>query len=189
MKILLENYTFNAAAKQITFATSVTVSLENILLITNVSTNTIIYNFANPAQGGTIANNVLTLTYDTAAMTNDDRLQIFLDMGETEALDSTVQSTNDLLTQVVEQTMILKRLTRIMESNSVVDTSQRQRVAVESIPSVTIGSGTVTTVSTVSTVSALTNLQQINAMSPFEYNVVMSRNAYANSIRSQLTFS
>lgn len=185
MKILLENYTFNAATKQVTFVTSVSVSLENILLITNVTRNTIIYNFANPAQGGTIASNVLTLTYNTTTMADADRLQIFLDMGETEALDSTVQSTNELLTQVVEQTMILKRLTRILESNSVVDSAQRQRIIVDSITggtlsNVSIGSGTITTVG---------NLQQINAMSPFEFNIVASRNAYANLIRSQLTFS
>ena len=175
MKILLENYTFNAAAKQVTFVTSVSVSLENILLITNVTRNTIIYNFANPAQGGTIASNVLTLTYDTTTMVDADRLQIVLDLGELEALDSTVQSTNELLTQVVEQTMILKRLTRIMESNSVVDSLQRQRVNVDN--SLVISQGTIT------------NLQQINTMSPFEFNVVASRNAYANLIRSQLTFS
>lgn len=175
MKILFENYTFTPASKQIAFNTTASVFLENVLLITNASSNAIIYNFANPAQGGTITNNVLTLTYDTTAMASNDRLQIFLDLGDVEAMDSTVQTSNELLTQVVEQTMLLKRLTRILESNSVVDSLQRQRVVVD-----VISSGTLTT---------LVNLQQIAAMSPFEFNIVAARNAYANAIRSQLTFS
>ena len=48
MKILFEDYTFNAAAKQITFNTSETITLPQLLLITNVTDNLIIYNFADP---------------------------------------------------------------------------------------------------------------------------------------------
>ena len=79
MKTLVTNYTFSAAARQITFTDYPSLKHDQILLITNVTDNIIIYNFANPAAGGTLAGNVLTLTYNTAAMSNSDRLQIFID--------------------------------------------------------------------------------------------------------------
>ena len=47
MKILFQDYTFNAATKQITFNTTESIKLENILVITNVTDNIIIYNFRN----------------------------------------------------------------------------------------------------------------------------------------------
>jgi len=58
MKILYEDYTFNAAAKTVTFNTLSSINLEQLLLITNVTTNTIIYNFANSSLGGVVNDNV-----------------------------------------------------------------------------------------------------------------------------------
>ena len=77
MKKLITNYTFDASAKQITFTDYASISLASVLLITNVTDNIIIYNFAD--SGGTVAGNVLTLTYNTASMDNGDKLQIFYD--------------------------------------------------------------------------------------------------------------
>lgn len=74
MKQLIPNYTFDASAKTVTFTDFTSISLERVLLITNVTTNTIIYNFA--ATGGTVAGNVLTLDYDTTAMADTDDLSI-----------------------------------------------------------------------------------------------------------------
>ncbi|MBF0527556.1 MAG: hypothetical protein HQK56_20945, partial [Deltaproteobacteria bacterium] len=60
--------------------------LEQLLLITNVTDNTIIYNFADPSMGvtsftvtpdGTIT---LVLAYNTTSMSNSDRLQIYVDL-------------------------------------------------------------------------------------------------------------
>jgi hypothetical protein len=79
MKQLIPNYTFNAASKTITFTDFDAIALERILLITNTKTNDIIYNFADSTKGGTVATNVLTLTYNTTAMSNSDPLQIFYD--------------------------------------------------------------------------------------------------------------
>ena len=87
MKTLITNYSFNASAKTITFNGYSTISLDSILLVTNVTDNVIIYNFSDPALGGTVANNVLTLTYNTTTMSNTDRLQIYYD-------DSAVQPAN-----------------------------------------------------------------------------------------------
>jgi hypothetical protein len=79
MKKLISNYSFNAAAKTVTFSDYGSITLENVLLVTNVTSNTIIYNFAQPTKGGTVAGNVLTLTYNTTSMSNGDKLQIYYD--------------------------------------------------------------------------------------------------------------
>lgn len=79
MKKLIANYSFNKTAKTVTFSDYATISLARVLLITNVNTGAILYNFADPASGGTIAGNVLTLEYDTSSMSNSDALQIYYD--------------------------------------------------------------------------------------------------------------
>lgn len=79
MKTLIKNYTFDASAKTVTFSDYTSISLNRVLLITNVTDNVIIYNFADPAAGGSVATNVLTLDYDTTAMDDTDALQIFYD--------------------------------------------------------------------------------------------------------------
>ena len=80
MKKLITSYAFDAANKKVTFLDLLFVEQERILLITNVSTNTIIYNFADSTKGGTTAANVLTLTYNTASMSNSHSLQIYYDV-------------------------------------------------------------------------------------------------------------
>jgi hypothetical protein len=79
MKKLISNYSFNASGKTVTFSDYGSISLENVLLITNVTTNTVIYNFTQSAKGGTVSGNVLTLTYNTGSMSNGDKLQIYYD--------------------------------------------------------------------------------------------------------------
>lgn len=84
MKQLITNYTFNKTAKTVTISGfSSAIALNQLLLITNVTRNIIIYNFADPSLGGSITGtnpSVLTLTYDTSAMDNSDKLQIFMDV-------------------------------------------------------------------------------------------------------------
>jgi hypothetical protein len=79
MKTLITSYSFSAANNQIAFTGMTTIDLNKILLITNTTSNTIIYLFSNPSLGGTVSGNVLTLTYNTAAMNNTDKLQIYYD--------------------------------------------------------------------------------------------------------------
>ena len=78
MKIIIQqgDYTFTAAAKTVSLDNYISIDIENILLITNLVDNVIIYNFADPTKGGTVAGNVLTLTYDTTTMSDTDELQI-----------------------------------------------------------------------------------------------------------------
>ena len=74
------SYTFDKVTKKVTISLpSGNVVLEGLLLITNVTNNIIIYNFADPTKGATLSGNVFTLTYDTntGAFNNTDKLQIY----------------------------------------------------------------------------------------------------------------
>lgn len=76
-------YTFNAAAKTITFDADYSgLALSDIMLITNVKSGTAItiYDPFDSAKGGTLATLTLTLNYNTAAMSNSDPLQIIVGM-------------------------------------------------------------------------------------------------------------
>lgn len=84
-------------------------------------------------------------------------------------------SNNQLATD--EALVLLRRMVKLMESNAVVDSANRQRVIIDA--------GTVTTVSTVSTVSNITTM----AGQGQQQFVDIARNAYANGIRSKLNFS
>lgn len=88
MKKLVTSYTFDASAKTVLAADFST--LEGILLITNVTDNIIIYNFAGSGKGGTLASTTLTLDYDTTAMDDTDKLQVWVDNGVTQAVSGTV---------------------------------------------------------------------------------------------------
>lgn len=80
MKTLITDYAFNKTAKQVIFlGNQRPETIEQMLLITNVTTGEIIYNFADRLRGGVLDNNVLTLTFDTSTMSNSDNLQIFID--------------------------------------------------------------------------------------------------------------
>lgn len=95
MKVIIPDYTFNAASKTITFSAFSSIDLERVLVITNVTSNVMIYNFVNPAMGGTVSGNVLTLTYNTTSMSNTDRLQIYYDYQES-ATDDIVLTLNKM---------------------------------------------------------------------------------------------
>jgi hypothetical protein len=83
-KQLAKNYTFTASAKTVVIPGNYT--LNQLLLITNVTRNTIIYNFADPSLGATRSYDstldltTFTLTYNTtAAMASSDIIQIYVD--------------------------------------------------------------------------------------------------------------
>lgn len=103
MKLQLTNYTFNKSSKTVTFTDYTTIRLDSILLITNVTDNIIVYNFADPLLGGTVSNNVLTLTYDTSAMDDTDKLQIFYDDGDIQPANSELQTTLNSLTETLQE--------------------------------------------------------------------------------------
>ena len=126
MKILFENYSFDAAAQTVTFNTTDVITLEQLLIITNVTTNKIIYNFADPNAGGSITNNILTLNFDTTSMSSGDKLQIFVDNILTPSSDETLQ-------QVGEQTELLRRMVKLLEPSANQNSVGYQRVEVTSL--------------------------------------------------------
>ena len=80
MKTLTTNYGFTASPiGKVQLLSYPNITLDQILLVTNVTSNVIIYNFADPAKGGYLTGNILTLSASTVSMSNSDRLQIFVD--------------------------------------------------------------------------------------------------------------
>jgi hypothetical protein len=179
MKKLVENYSFNAAAKQITLTDYTSIDLESLLIITNVSSNIIIYNFAGQGKGATIAANVITLDFDTTAMSNSDKLQIFIDDGESPATNSALETIDLLLSQLLKRS----------ESLAVTDTAQRQRVVVD---------GSVNVAGSIIAVDANGNpvFNPSSTTTYFRYASVpevwrttdIARQAYQQCIRANLSF-
>lgn len=79
MKTLISSYTFNAASKTITFTGYGSISLNRVLTVFNQTAGIEIYRLGSTTLGGSVATNVLTLTYNTAAMNNSDSLLIYYD--------------------------------------------------------------------------------------------------------------
>lgn len=95
MKQIIKNYGFDKNAKTVTFTDFALVSLDRLLLITNVSANVVVYQFNDAAHGGSAAGNVVTLGCDTSAMHNTDKLQIIYDCATGDPLyDSASPSTS-----------------------------------------------------------------------------------------------
>jgi hypothetical protein len=86
-----------------------------------------------------------------------------------------------------ESTVLLRRITKLLESLATVDPQQRQRVVVDT--GITIAAAqTIGTVSTVTSVSSVTNLTQVAGWNQ-QLFADPARTAYNSGIRSQLTFS
>jgi hypothetical protein len=200
---IVGGYTFNPAAKTVTFTgLQYTITLANILLITNTTANTIIYNFADSTNGAvSFANNVLTLDYNTASMNATDALQIYID----------VESYEESLAT------LLRRMNKLLESNAVVDSRLRQKVVIEAIgtnlaaPTEVNGtipvSGTVTATANVNNAVTATTFNN-SAVNPYTLSTSQAvglvsegplhqlwrvandaQACYAQAIRSKLSFS
>ena len=85
--------TFNPAARTLNFGANdgtyanfaaynggVPLTLNKILAINNLTSNQFIYNCSDSALGGSLVGQVLTLTYNTSAMSAGDVLQVFYDV-------------------------------------------------------------------------------------------------------------
>lgn len=83
-KTLLSAYTFTpGAANAGTVVVPGSYTLEQFLLITNVTSGTILYQFNVPSKGAVLStgggNTTLTLEFSTSSMNAADRLQVFVD--------------------------------------------------------------------------------------------------------------
>ena len=197
------SYTFTPASNTITLSgLAQAVSLQNFLLITNTTANTIIYNFADPTTGAvSFNNNILTLDYNTSAMASTDLLQIYVD------LPSYEETLHDLL----------RRMNKLLESNAVVDTRLRQRITIDAIGNSTAGQSPTEVTTTIpvsgsvtaSTSNGIAN-QRISAATenPYSLSGLVTTGAifegpvhqlwrvandaqacYASAIRSKLSFT
>ena len=201
---IVGGYIFDPAAKTVTFTgLQYTITLANILLITNTTANTIIYNFADSTNGAvSFANNVLTLDYNSVSMNATDALQIYID----------VESYEESLAT------LLRRMNKLLESNAVVDSKLRQRVTIEAIGAnnssnptelnTTIPvSGTVTATANVNNAVTATTFNN-SAVNPYTLSTSQAvglvsegplhqlwrvandaQGCYAQAIRSKLSFS
>jgi hypothetical protein len=187
-------YTFNANTGTVTFGDSLTgLELQNVELITNVTTNTVIYQFNKSGFGGSLTGLILTLDYDTSAMSDTDDLQIFIE--------------GDLIrSDTNESIILLRRIAQLLSPIATQDSLQRQRVTVEVMPTTTVAgtvtvaqataanlqatvTGTVAISSGTVTVGSITNLAGIGGVDARFQFVDAARTAYATGIRANLTNS
>ena len=145
MKKLIKNYTFNAAAKTVTFSDYAAIEHEGILLITNVVDGALLYNFADPALGGTVAGNVLTLEFDTTAMSDTDGLMVYYD--DSDILPATIESVETLQSYIQEIQNLAQQISFLSSVRGIASDLR-----------VTLLSGTLSTLSTVTTVINLANI-------------------------------
>lgn len=130
--------------------TGPTLTVNQILLVIDVTRNQIIYNFADASAGvSSFADNVLTLLFNTSSFSSGDVLQAFVDLPE-----STYPAPVEAGPQSMLSMMLQRILNLMMAPLGYSKDSQRYRATAA------IESGTVTTVSTV---SYLTNFNTLSS--------------------------
>jgi hypothetical protein len=135
MKTRITDYVFTPGGSgigSVKLPTYQTVTLDSFLLITNVTSNVIIYNFSDPTAGGTVNGNVLTFVYDTSTMSSTDKLLIYYDDPvNLPATDNTANLILQLAQAQVDSVALLKRIAEFTSNLEVTDSSNRLRVNVE----------------------------------------------------------
>lgn len=108
-KIRLTSYTFDASAKTVTAAQFSDVTLAGIQMIVNVTDNIVIYNFADPLKGGSLATDTLTLDYDTTTMDDTDELMILCEDGLNQTVTAELSAVdNAVLDDIAADTEAIK---------------------------------------------------------------------------------
>lgn len=161
MKTLVSNYTFSAAQKRVTFTDYPTIKLDQILLITNVIDNIIIYSFADTTLGGTLSGNSLTLSYETTTMSDTDRLQIFIDDYIVPATEPTLQTVSSNITATNNALGSIQQYTEQMEAytSSIVANTEF----------LTYGSGTLRTATNTVSSIPISSIAEIWSIEGFSY--------------------
>lgn len=138
MKELIKDYIFDPTNKNVVFNNYDKIDLERVLLITNVTDNVIIYNFANPVAGGRVVNNnILNLQYDTTTMSDTDKLQIFYEVDAVPAKEATQADMYELMYSVYTAVKDLSALVCTI-SGGALRVSTTTPVSIAGTPSVTI---------------------------------------------------
>ena len=146
MKKLIEKYVFDPAQKNVVFNDYENIELERVLLITNVTKNIIIYNFANPLAGAQVLNNnILHLQYDTSTMSNTDKLQIYYDIDTEASTEDTQKDIHELLYSLYSVTKDLSAILLTISNGSVRTTvANTPSVSISGTPSVNVTGSNIT---------------------------------------------
>lgn len=184
MKKIILNYSFNAAAKTVTFVDYAAILREGILLIANVADNAIIYNFADPLKGGTVNNNVLLLAYDTAAMDNGDDLLIFYDDAADYPLTDEELRAADVEVGLKDVFLALKHIANILARPIYLNAALNALL----VSNPTAANFLVTaSIASSQTLATLTNITQVGGLIAAEAVQDISRAKWALAIRGRIT--
>lgn len=160
--------------------------LNQILIITNISRNTIIYNFASTSAGvSSFSNNELVLIFDTSTYSSNDILQVFVDIsGEKYPVPIDMSP----------KSWLSVAFSRIMASLAspvgyAQDTKRyRATTLIESGTVTTVSTvSTVTTVTTVTTCSTVTNIAQLGGLAADRLVLNQNYSAWASTVRARIT--
>ena len=160
MKKLETNYSFTASTGVIVLNDYTSILHDGLLVITNVTSNIIIYNFADATKGGVVTGNSINLTYDTSAMSDTDSLQIWYDDG----LIVSTKEDDDRLNLIIR--LLLQKAAESPVWLDIVNNCLRTNVIGNvSVVGTLTGVTTVSTVTGVTTVSTLSNQTNIGGYS------------------------
>ena len=159
-------YTFNAAAKTITFDSDYTgLALSDIMLITNVKSGTAItiYDPFDSTRGGVLSTLTLTLNYNTTAMSNTDPLQIIVGMVNlptslpTGAATETTLSSIDSKTPSLGQALAAGSVPVVLTANQLSTLTPLSSVSVSNFPATQPVSGNVSLLAGSNVIGSISN--------------------------------
>ena len=161
MKKLIKNYEFIPTENSIQFYDYDVIQLNNVLLITNVTENDVLYNFSDKFLGGNVQNNKLILNKDCSPYDANDALQIFYDDDDIHSTLSKQIDIINFLDIMQKQQVQLNNLTETLyDLINRLDFLSAVRGNAADLR-VTLTASAFTSVGTVTTVGTLTNQTNI----------------------------
>ena len=178
MKKKIINYIFNAAAGTIVLTDYETINLDGLLLITNVTDNILMYNFADSSNHASVSGNIISLSYNTTAMSDTDEIQIFYDDGTGYPLTSSELREEPVLIEVAS---ILKQLMMAIRHPIALDRALNRLRATAVIESGSI------TLSGTNTVATVTNMSNVDNYQGKVLVIGQNITAWSTTVRSRIS--
>jgi hypothetical protein len=145
-----------------------TLSLEQLLVVTNVTRNEALYNFLDPVSGSAgFTGNVLTLDANTSTHSASDKIQAWVYVNGAQDV-----STGELMQTLSALRMAIQSLTRNMGR---VDTTGRLIVAAEQPTASSLNTTISGNVGTVTSVTTVTNQAQHGGIAANDFIPITSR--------------
>lgn len=153
MKKIVNDYQFVPIENELYSDSFSGLSIENVLLIVNLSSGVILYSPANPSHANaSLSGTLFIFGSDISANLQTDKLQIWIDDGVSPARNDNLDSLVYLANMIAERMPMLDTLDRAVVSGAV-----------------TV-SGSLTTLTTVTNVTSLNSMQsQPTAMAPYNW--------------------